>query len=344
MATAAAPDSRPGAKAIRRFRCAVMVTGLAKSWQTWATKNSERQESVPAGWVPDSVQEDVNKEKRVRSEVKHAVKARAVEADGGEDGCGIRTGAVTRTVEPVRSACASGVVGAVKEKIDGGHLGSEEVKPFLGGESPTRRRHCSSKASGGLRAWAQLGKEVRRMGSRSSSLDTEDSGLGEEAGLSDNSEEQESPRKSRPKIRVSSMGDLKAKWAQWSQQHIDGQKLNPFSEEFDYDLAMSQRLQKGDEGYGKPKEGTKTAERGERAQRHIRREMDDMCYIIRDMGRVGEDGRICMTFGRLFGRYVKISDKVVGILLRCRKHGMLDFPGEMLWQGQDDDIIITLLD
>uniref|UniRef100_A0A672K4T7 Costars domain-containing protein n=1 Tax=Sinocyclocheilus grahami TaxID=75366 RepID=A0A672K4T7_SINGR len=56
-----------------------------------------------------------------------------------------------------------------------------------------------------------------------------------------------------------------------------------------------------------------------------------------------KEGRIYVTFGRLFDRYVKISDKVVGILLRCRKHKMVDFEGEMLWKGQDDDIIITLL-
>uniref|UniRef100_A0A8C2JJE1 Costars domain-containing protein n=1 Tax=Cyprinus carpio TaxID=7962 RepID=A0A8C2JJE1_CYPCA len=85
----------------------------------------------------------------------------------------------------------------------------------------------------------------------------------------------------------------------FAEDHIEGQKLNPFSEEFDYEHAMAIRLQKG-------------------------------------------DGHIYVTFGRLFDRYVKISDKVVGILLRCRKHKMVDFEGEMLWKGQDDDIIITL--
>ncbi|KAG5836437.1 actin-binding Rho-activating protein [Anguilla anguilla] len=348
MATAV-QESRSCSRAVRRFRCAVMVTGLAKSWQSWANKHTERQDSIPAGWVPDSVQDEEEKEKRERSELKLTVRPRVVEAGGQDGGGGIKTGAVTRSVEPRRTDC--GLVCAVKGKIDGGHFGSEEEKPFLGGDSPTRRRHCSSKASGGLKAWTQLEKEARRLGSRSSSLDTEDSGLGEDSGLSDNSDyksdpsdEQENTRKSRPKIKVSTMGDLKAKWAQWSQQHLEGQKLNPFSEEFDHELAMSQRLQKGDPGYGKPKEGSKTAERGDRAQRHVRKEMDEMCYIIRDMGNVAEDGTIYMTFGRLFDRYVKISDKVVGILLRCRKHGMVDFPGEMLWQGQDDDVIITLLD
>ncbi|KAJ8358891.1 hypothetical protein SKAU_G00154160 [Synaphobranchus kaupii] len=345
MATAV-QESRPLTRAVKKFRCAAMVCGMAKRWQSWANENTERRDSAPAGWVPDSVVEEEEKDRRERSELKLTVTPRVVEVGGQEDDDGgrIKTGAVTKSVEPKRSD--HGSVSAVKEKIDGGHLGSEEGKPFLGGGSPTRRRLCSSKASGRLKAWAQ-----QRTGSPSSSLDTEDSGLGEDAGLSDNSdcksdlnEEQEKTRKSRPKIKLSTMGDLKAKWAQWSQEHMDGQKLNPFSEEFDYELSMSQRLQKGDTGYGKPKEGSKTAERGERAQRHVRKEMEDMCYIIRDMGTVGRDGAIYMTFGRLFDRYVRVSDKVVGILLRCRKHQMVDFPGEMLWKGQDDDVVITLLD
>lgn len=107
---------------------------------------------------------------------------------------------------------------------------------------------------------------------------------------------------------------------------------------------MAQRLRKGDSGYGRPKEGSKTAQRGDRAQKHIHREMEEMVWIIRDMGYEDKEGRTTITFGRLFDRYVKISDKVVGILLRCRKHKMLDFEGEMLWKGQDDDVIITLRD
>lgn len=145
-------------------------------------------------------------------------------------------------------------------------------------------------------------------------------------------------------IKIATMGDIKSRWQQWSKQHLEGQKLNPFSEDFDYEYAMSQRLQKGDSGYGRPKDGSKTAERGDRAQKHIHREMEEMVWLIRDMGFKDKEGRTVISFGRLFDRYVKISDKVVGILLRCRKHKMLDFEGEMLWKGQDDDVIITLRD
>ena len=38
-----------------------------------------------------------------------------------------------------------------------------------------------------------------------------------------------------------------------------------------------------------------------------------------------------------------ISNKVVGILLRARKYGFVTFEGEMLFQGQDDNVVITLL-
>lgn len=38
-----------------------------------------------------------------------------------------------------------------------------------------------------------------------------------------------------------------------------------------------------------------------------------------------------------------ISNKVVGILIRARKHGFVDFEGEMLYQRRDDDKVIRLL-
>uniref|UniRef100_S4S0Q0 Actin-binding Rho-activating protein n=1 Tax=Petromyzon marinus TaxID=7757 RepID=S4S0Q0_PETMA len=147
----------------------------------------------------------------------------------------------------------------------------------------------------------------------------------------------------RQKSRCSRVKDLQSGWAKWSEDHMETQKLNPFSDGFDAEHALATRPQKGEEGYGRPKEGTLTAERAKRAERHIRREMEDMCFIINGMGVQGRDGRVRMPFGELFDRYVRISDKVVGILLRARKHGMVDFEGEMLWQGRDDHVVITLL-
>lgn len=144
--------------------------------------------------------------------------------------------------------------------------------------------------------------------------------------------------------KYSQVDNLKGRWQQWADEHIQSQKLNPFSDEFDYDLAMSTRLHKGDEGYGRPKEGSKTAERAKRAEEHIYREIMELCFVIRTMARHRRDGKIQVTFGELFDRYVRISDKVVGILMRARKHGLVHFEGEMLWQGRDDHVVITLLE
>ena len=50
-----------------------------------------------------------------------------------------------------------------------------------------------------------------------------------------------------------------------------------------------------------------------------------------------------MLFGDLFKLYTRISDKVVGILLRARKYDLVHFEPEILFQGQDDDEPIVLM-
>ncbi|XP_042317390.1 actin-binding Rho-activating protein [Sceloporus undulatus] len=231
--------------------------------------------------------------------------------------------------------------------------------------SPTRRRKCSNLVSELTKGWKQMEQEdksqdLEMQNYRSDSLDTEDSGYGgdtEDKLDADNSNQDIfSPvrikrststlanRNIKAPKKYSPVHNLRGKWEEWADEHVITQKLNPFSEEFDYELAMSQRLHKGDKGYGRPKEGTKTAERAKRAEDHIHREMKDMCFIIRTMADLRRDGKAQVTFGDLFDRYVRISDKVVGILMRARKHGMVDFEGEMLWQGRDDHVVITLLE
>ncbi|KAM4689758.1 actin-binding Rho-activating protein [Discoglossus pictus] len=246
--------------------------------------------------------------------------------------------------------------------------------------SPTRRRKCSNLVSQLTKGWKQIegdGEEldavpgaIPKLGEcRSDSLETEDSGYGDGEGdvkvLVDLEKENGSDSDSawikrsssslnnkgavdlhninKAYKRYSPVGNIKGKWEKWSGEHVLSQKLNPFSDEFDHEFAMSTRLHKGDKGYGRPKEGTKTAERAARAEAHIYREMKDLCFIIGTMARPGKDGKVRVTFGELFDRYVRISDKVVGILIRARKHDMVDFYGEMLWQGKDDHVIITLL-
>nr|XP_033785655.1 actin-binding Rho-activating protein [Geotrypetes seraphini] len=248
--------------------------------------------------------------------------------------------------------------------------------------SPTRRRKCANLVSQLTKGWKEIEQgtndfaptednDRRIQHFRSESIDTEDSGYGDgedkQQGMSvrvpellDKTSEIiariKRPMPSFAKTatdevnsykqaykKYSPVHNIKGRWQTWVDQHLITQKLNPFSDEFDYDLSMATRLHKGDEGYGHPKEGTKTAERAKRAEAHIYREMKDMCFIIKTMTEPEPDGRIQVTFGELFDRYVHISDKVVGILMRARKHGLVHFEGEMLWQGRDDHVIITLL-
>ncbi|XP_072307840.1 actin-binding Rho-activating protein [Eucyclogobius newberryi] len=325
-------------RAVKKIKCAAMVANLAKSWQGWANDHSGKQDAIPSGWMPSSVEEDCeNAQKHV---VKLNVTPRVIAVDANDpSGSGIRTCSVTKTVQPKRSECSSSdVLNAIKGKMESGE---EETKPFLGNESPTRRRQMRALQSGVVQDRKSMLVDRKSGLWRSNSVDTEDSGLGEEE--SEIRADNEILKKlTRPKIKISSMVDIKSRWQQWSVQHVEGQKLNPFSEEFDQEYAMAQRLKKGDSGYGRPKEGSKTAQRGDRAHKHIHREMEEMVWIIKDMGFKDKEGRTIISFGRLFDRYVKISDKVVGILLRCRKHKMLDFEGEMLWKGQDDDVMIIL--
>ncbi|KHJ89962.1 hypothetical protein OESDEN_10200 [Oesophagostomum dentatum] len=68
-----------------------------------------------------------------------------------------------------------------------------------------------------------------------------------------------------------------------------------------------------------------------------------LCEVIRKYGYRSRRGRVEITFGKLFSVYQFISDKVVGMLLRARKHQMVDFEGEMLYQRRDEEVVITLL-
>ncbi|OXA51950.1 Actin-binding Rho-activating protein [Folsomia candida] len=94
--------------------------------------------------------------------------------------------------------------------------------------------------------------------------------------------------------------------------------------------------------YGRPPEGSKTEMRGLKANSHISKEVLELCTLIRTYGESRPDGRTLISFGELFQMYTVISNKVVGILLRARKHGLLTFDGEMLYQRRDEGKVITL--
>ncbi|KAG2465318.1 actin binding Rho activating protein b [Polypterus senegalus] len=360
-------------KVASRVRPSSMVCSLAKSWQCWVAENEKKRDSEPSGWSPCSTEQEGSGGTGRRSWAgRHTDTAQAGEPSESR----IRSGQVTKSVTS-RVQDKGRDIQLLTKKYEEDQ--SDPRPSPLGNTTPTRRRKCTNLVSQLTQGWKEMEKENQLTaghsgGTRSSSVDTEDSGFleGDEKNQQgpEKEEKQEQqqveeeapcPRIKRPSAvavnrdveeakkislvtkKYSPVTNLKSKWQNWAEEHVVTQKLNPFSEEFDYEMSMATRLRKGDEGYGRPKEGSKTAERARRAEAHIHREISDMCFIIRTLVDPDPDGKTRVTFAQLFDRYVRISDKVVGILMRARKHGKLHFEGEMLWQGRDDDVIITLL-
>ncbi|XP_075995711.1 actin binding Rho activating protein b [Genypterus blacodes] len=313
-----------------------------------------------------------------KTSTSHEETQRASQTEGEDppvESC-IKTKQVVKTVTSKAQEKSAGV-GLLTEMLVREALPfSEEIDRKLKEKSsPTRRRKCSNMVSSLTKSWKEVERqqEPTRQGEGAweghredgSNPETERERVDAESGRQEEEQkmgESESAMKiKRPSVsmykkeaedankinvlskKYSAVGNLKSRWQNWASEHTVNQKLNPFSEYFDHDYSMSLRIQKGEEGYGRPKEGTKTAERAKRAEQHIHREIADMCYVIRTMADPDRDGLTRITFGELFDRYVRISDKVVGILMRARKHEKVAFDGEMLWQGQDDSVVITLL-
>lgn len=173
-----------------------MVANLARGWQGWANQHSQKQDSIPSGWTPSSVDHCVRKEPK--DGVTLTVTPRVSMADKLEPaGTQIRACSITKMVQPKRSECSSlDLVNAIRDKMESG---PEDSRKYLGSESPTRRRHMRALQEGGGGGVIQERKlmlQEMRSGSRNSSVDTEDSGLGEDNGLSDNGEPKAVPEES----------------------------------------------------------------------------------------------------------------------------------------------------
>ncbi|KAG8570266.1 hypothetical protein GDO81_011177 [Engystomops pustulosus] len=377
---------KPAQRVVKKIKTAALVSSLTRGWQQWASEHSTKQAQEPSGWVPGDGDLKSTLEEKPRSVIVTEPKTEATCPSEDVAETHIKTKAVTKSFSS--KAQERGMdIGSLTEKyekepctqIHSKYDDSMVDKLLQGQVSPTRRRKCSNLVSQLTKSWKHMendGEEPEEVSRplpklaecRSESLETEDSGYGENEGETKTDLEKKPDLTGEDTARIkratsslsskavgelqsinkaykrySPVTNIKGKWEKWSGDHALNQKLNPFSDEFDHEYAMSLRLQKGDKGYGRPKEGTKTAERAMRAEAHIHREMKDLCFIISTMAKPGKDRKVRVTFGELFDRYVRISDKVVGILLRARKHGMVDFEGEMLWQGRDDHVIITLL-
>ncbi|KAK8393785.1 hypothetical protein O3P69_006832 [Scylla paramamosain] len=136
----------------------------------------------------------------------------------------------------------------------------------------------------------------------------------------------------------SGVGSMKEMFNKKVEEHKQAQLENPFSEW--EGAGRVRRLSKEDIGYGRPAPGSKSEQRSQLAKAHVMMEMRYLCDMIWDCAEWRcPDGRAAITFGKLFQA---ISDKVVGTLLRARKHGFVHFEGEMLYQRRDDDKVIEL--
>lgn len=95
----------------------------------------------------------------------------------------------------------------------------------------------------------------------------------------------------------------------------------------------------------RPKPGSLTEYRGMKANIQVYQEMIELCQVINEAGKPvdGEPDLRVISFGELFQIYVHINDKVVGLLLRARKHELLTFEGECLFQKFHDHVPIYLL-
>ncbi|ESO10817.1 hypothetical protein HELRODRAFT_185281 [Helobdella robusta] len=134
---------------------------------------------------------------------------------------------------------------------------------------------------------------------------------------------------------------VKHSWENWAESHQNRQKVNPFSGSWTpeaHDLPpVGHRL------YGRPKPGSKTEYRGKKADIHINEEVLELCQMIEHIGVPLSDGTIGVKFGRLFEYYGRISHNLVGLMIRARRKGLVQFEGEMLYQRQDEDAPIILL-
>ncbi|OWK04200.1 ABRA [Cervus elaphus hippelaphus] len=275
----------PAKSALRKVHTAALVITLARGWQQWANENSIRQAQEPAGWMPGGTQDSPDTsgpatDARTHWKAQRAPKPSSPKPEGcGEDAHGSEEATAVSPIK--RKEVTKTVVSKAYERGgDLGHLShryEQEGGPPEAGQpesdvdrllrsrgSPTRRRKCARLVTELTRGWKAMEREEPQC--RSDSVDTEDSGYGGETDeRPEPAGEQEAvARIKRPlpsqanrfaeklnckaQRKYSQVGNLKGRWQQWADEHIQSQKLNPFSEEFDYELAMSTRLHKGDEG------------------------------------------------------------------------------------------------
>ncbi|KAH8398838.1 hypothetical protein KR222_008578 [Zaprionus bogoriensis] len=128
-----------------------------------------------------------------------------------------------------------------------------------------------------------------------------------------------------------------------AEQHQQWQRINPFSH---YSVRDMPRRSFIKEQYGTAPSGSLSEQRALQAQVLSLQEILQLCELINQKGerdRWNDASVVSLNFGVLFEMYIHISDKLLGTLLCARKHKYIDFDGETLFQGRDDEQPVRLL-
>ncbi|XP_034935627.1 actin-binding Rho-activating protein-like [Chelonus insularis] len=141
-------------------------------------------------------------------------------------------------------------------------------------------------------------------------------------------------------VMFESLSDKVALFNRQANNHISSQSRNPFTTGMNLERPKFSK-----EEYGRPAAGSQSDIRGRKATAHILKEILELCDVIYQNGQPCRDQPeiTAIRFGDLFNIYVAISDKCVGLLLRARKQGFVEFEGECLFQRRDDDVPVFLV-
>jgi len=64
---------------------------------------------------------------------------------------------------------------------------------------------------------------------------------------------------------------------------------------------------------------------------------------IKRLGKQKEDGSVVVTFRELFEGTDGVFEALLGTLRTAKRHKIVSFDGEVLFQGKDDHVAIVLL-
>lgn len=83
--------------------------------------------------------------------------------------------------------------------------------------------------------------------------------------------------------------------------------------------------------------------RADDASRWAREEMKKLVSEIKRLGQANSEGKTTVTYGDLMAGTDRLFEALLGTLLSAKRHKMVSFEPESLFQGRDDAAVITLL-